>query len=76
WVLHNWGDDECIRILKKCREAILENKGKVIIVEAVMDEKDERGHQTNKCEIDARHGDDGPYKHRKRKDLEGMGICS
>ncbi|KAH0978080.1 hypothetical protein GBA52_027799 [Prunus armeniaca] len=42
WVLHDWGDDECIRILKKCREAILENKGKVIIVEAVIDEKDEK----------------------------------
>ncbi|KAI5315155.1 hypothetical protein L3X38_044331 [Prunus dulcis] len=41
-VLHDWGDDECIRILKKCREAIPEDKGKVIIVEAVIDEKDEK----------------------------------
>jgi len=22
WVLHDWGDNECIQILKKCREAI------------------------------------------------------
>ncbi|XP_008236085.1 PREDICTED: (RS)-norcoclaurine 6-O-methyltransferase-like [Prunus mume] len=42
WVLHDWGDDECIRILKKCREAIPEDKGKVIIIEAVIDEKDEK----------------------------------
>ncbi|KAH0978076.1 hypothetical protein GBA52_027795 [Prunus armeniaca] len=42
-VLHDWGDDECIRILKKCREAIPEDKGKVIIIEAVIDEKDEKG---------------------------------
>ncbi|TYI33908.1 hypothetical protein ES332_A04G167300v1 [Gossypium tomentosum] len=39
WILHDWDDEECIKILKKCREAILEDKGKVIIVEAVL-EKD------------------------------------
>ncbi|KAM4089487.1 hypothetical protein ACB094_07G155900 [Castanea mollissima] len=38
WVLHDWGDNECIQILKKCREAVLENKGKVIIVDAVIEE--------------------------------------
>ncbi|XP_021810397.1 3'-hydroxy-N-methyl-(S)-coclaurine 4'-O-methyltransferase 2-like isoform X1 [Prunus avium] len=42
WVLHDWGDDECIRILKKCREAIPEDKGKVIIVEAVIEEDSEK----------------------------------
>ncbi|BFG42393.1 hypothetical protein CerSpe_286670 [Prunus speciosa] len=42
WVLHDWEDDECIRILKKCREAIPEDKGKVIIIEAVIDENDEK----------------------------------
>ncbi|CAB4290931.1 unnamed protein product [Prunus armeniaca] len=46
WVLHDWGDDECIRILKKCREAIPEEKGKVIIVEAVIEEDNEK--QDNK----------------------------
>ncbi|KAM2276643.1 hypothetical protein ACFXTI_035047 [Malus domestica] len=38
WVLHDWGDDDCIRILKKCREAIPNDKGKVIIIEAVIEE--------------------------------------
>ncbi|PRQ25048.1 putative O-methyltransferase COMT-type, S-adenosyl-L-methionine-dependent methyltransferase [Rosa chinensis] len=37
-VLHDWGDEECIRILKKCKEAIPEDKGKVIILEAVIEE--------------------------------------
>ncbi|XP_008236089.1 PREDICTED: 3'-hydroxy-N-methyl-(S)-coclaurine 4'-O-methyltransferase 2-like isoform X2 [Prunus mume] len=41
-VLHGCGDDECIRILKKCREAIPDHKGKVIIIEVVIDEKDEK----------------------------------
>lgn len=41
WVLHDWGDDECVHILKKCREAISEGTGsKVIIVEAVIEEKE------------------------------------
>ncbi|MBA0633523.1 hypothetical protein Godav_024516 [Gossypium davidsonii] len=41
WVLHDWDDEECIKILKKCREAIPEYKGKVIIVEAVLEEDKE-----------------------------------
>ncbi|XVF67990.1 hypothetical protein PTKIN_Ptkin10aG0166400 [Pterospermum kingtungense] len=43
WVLHDWGDEECIKILKKCREAIPKDKGKLIIVDAVLEEhKDEK----------------------------------
>ncbi|KAL1371118.1 hypothetical protein HN51_001347 [Arachis hypogaea] len=38
WVLHDWGDEECIQILKKCKEAIPKENGKVIIVEAVIEE--------------------------------------
>ncbi|TYJ40710.1 hypothetical protein E1A91_A04G160300v1 [Gossypium mustelinum] len=41
WILHDWDDEECIKILKKCREAIPEDKGKVIIVEAVLEEDKE-----------------------------------
>ncbi|KAG5624730.1 hypothetical protein H5410_009948 [Solanum commersonii] len=42
-VLHDWGDEECIQILKKCMEAIPKDTGKVIIVEAVLDEKIGKG---------------------------------
>ncbi|KAL2332586.1 hypothetical protein Fmac_013799 [Flemingia macrophylla] len=38
WVLHDWSDEECIQILKKCREAIPKENGRVIIVEAVIEE--------------------------------------
>ncbi|KAG8474270.1 hypothetical protein CXB51_033958 [Gossypium anomalum] len=38
WVLHDWGNEDCIQILKKCREAIPQDKGKVIIVESVLEE--------------------------------------
>ena len=36
-ILHNWGDEECIRILKKCKEAVPKDKGKVIILDVVID---------------------------------------
>ncbi|KAL5202145.1 hypothetical protein ABZP36_013097 [Zizania latifolia] len=37
WVLHDWGDEECIMILKNCRKAILSRDigGKVIIMDIV-----------------------------------------
>lgn len=35
-MLHDWGDDECVRILRKCRDAIPKETGKVIIAEAVV----------------------------------------
>ncbi|KAK9109373.1 hypothetical protein Sjap_017433 [Stephania japonica] len=41
WVLHDWCDEECIEILRKCREAIPKDKGKVIIVDAVIEEADD-----------------------------------
>ncbi len=37
WVLHDWSDEEFVRLLKNCYEAISE-KGKVIIVDAVVEE--------------------------------------
>ncbi|KAI5661772.1 hypothetical protein M9H77_21095 [Catharanthus roseus] len=42
-VLHNWNDEDCMKILKKCKEAILgkEKSGKVIIIDIVMDSKKE-----------------------------------
>ncbi|KAL0660347.1 hypothetical protein Bca4012_080932 [Brassica carinata] len=39
WVLHDWGDKDCIRLLKNCKEAVPPNIGKVLIVESVIREK-------------------------------------
>ncbi|TVU25719.1 hypothetical protein EJB05_28224, partial [Eragrostis curvula] len=38
WVLHDWGDSECVKILKNCKNAIppRDAGGKVIIVDAVI----------------------------------------
>lgn len=35
-VLIDWPDEECITILKKCRKAVAEKKGKVIIAEIIL----------------------------------------
>ncbi|KAM1245412.1 hypothetical protein ACFX2I_036611 [Malus domestica] len=42
-ILHDLSDEECLKVLKKCREAIASNgQGKVIIIDIVMnEEKDE-----------------------------------
>ncbi|KAL0560097.1 hypothetical protein IC582_000491 [Cucumis melo] len=38
WVLHDWSDEECVKILKKCKEAINRNekKGKVMVIDMVV----------------------------------------
>ncbi|KAL0376263.1 UNVERIFIED_CONTAM: Acetylserotonin O-methyltransferase [Sesamum calycinum] len=73
WVLHDWSDDECIDILRKCREAIPEDRGKVIIAEAVME--DELGEDEDKyrCSFGIGHGDSDSHRERKREEYERMG---
>ncbi|GJV58796.1 trans-resveratrol di-O-methyltransferase-like protein [Tanacetum coccineum] len=46
WVFHNWNDEECIKIMKLCKEAIprKENGGKLIIIEMVV-KNEERGNK-------------------------------
>ncbi|KAK9180052.1 hypothetical protein WN943_029259 [Citrus x changshan-huyou] len=36
WVLHNWSDEACVKILKNCRKAIPEKTGKVIIIDVIL----------------------------------------
>ncbi|KAI3711126.1 hypothetical protein L2E82_40985 [Cichorium intybus] len=38
WILHDWSDEECIKILTRCKEAISskENGGKLIIIDMVL----------------------------------------
>ncbi|CAJ1976381.1 unnamed protein product [Sphenostylis stenocarpa] len=41
WVLHDWNDESCIKILQNCKDSISGkgNRGKVIIIETVINEK-------------------------------------
>ncbi|KAK1568086.1 hypothetical protein Q3G72_020408 [Acer saccharum] len=38
WVLHDWGDEDCVKILKNCRKAIPGKDGKLVLVEIVVEE--------------------------------------
>ncbi|KAH9607894.1 hypothetical protein KSS87_001337 [Heliosperma pusillum] len=39
WILHDWSDDDCLKILKRCKEAIpcKDEGGKLIIIDMVLD---------------------------------------
>ncbi|KAG5622496.1 hypothetical protein H5410_007714 [Solanum commersonii] len=54
-VMHNWSDEDCVKILKKCREAIKDNKkneGKVVIIDMVLDrDEDEDEDEANMTEV-------------------------
>ncbi|KAK9166599.1 hypothetical protein Scep_001790 [Stephania cephalantha] len=41
WVLHDWSDEDCLKILKQCRDPIVlkEKRGKAIIIDIVLDPK-------------------------------------
>ncbi|KAK2991353.1 hypothetical protein RJ640_001210 [Escallonia rubra] len=36
WIMHDWSDEDCVKILKNCRKAIPKETGKVIIVDVVL----------------------------------------
>lgn len=40
WILHDWSDEDAVKVLKRCREALGKGEGKkkkVIIIDMVMD---------------------------------------
>ncbi|CAL9014012.1 unnamed protein product [Prunus brigantina] len=37
WIMHDWNDCDCIKILKNCRKAIPERGGKIMIVDIVLE---------------------------------------
>ncbi|RZC68101.1 hypothetical protein C5167_031357 [Papaver somniferum] len=48
-VLHDWTDEHCVNILKKCKEAIPKETGKVIIVDVALEEESE--HELTKARL-------------------------
>ena len=50
WILHDWNDEECVKILQKCKQAIpsKEKGGKVIIIDMMMENQkgDNEGMET------------------------------
>nr|CAD1823785.1 unnamed protein product [Ananas comosus var. bracteatus] len=52
WIMHDWGDDDCARILQCCKEAIptKEDGGNVIIIHAVVNVSNSH-HQSSKAQL-------------------------
>lgn len=48
WILHDWNDDDCVKILQNCKEALLRKgkEGKVIIIDTVINEKQDEHEMT------------------------------
>ncbi|WMV34461.1 hypothetical protein MTR67_027846 [Solanum verrucosum] len=36
WILHDWSDSQCVKLLKSCYKATPTENGKVIVVEAIL----------------------------------------
>lgn len=43
WILHDWNDEECVKILKNCKDAISKKgkQGKVIVIDMVLESEKE-----------------------------------
>ncbi|WJX52016.1 hypothetical protein P8452_38166 [Trifolium repens] len=48
WILHDWNDDDCVKILQNCKEAVLRKGkgGKVVIIDIVINEKQDKHEMT------------------------------
>nr|ALG05118.1 O-methyltransferase [Sinopodophyllum hexandrum] len=53
WILHNWSDEECVKILKRCREVIpsKEEGGKVIIIDIVVDDHNKGNYESKETQL-------------------------
>uniref|UniRef100_A0A2N9IEG4 O-methyltransferase C-terminal domain-containing protein n=1 Tax=Fagus sylvatica TaxID=28930 RepID=A0A2N9IEG4_FAGSY len=73
WIFHDWSDEECVNILKRCKEAITSKgkEGKVIIIDVMINqEKDEHDVTKTKLLFDALMM---VFGHWKREKQERMG---
>ena len=73
--MHDWNDDECVNILKRCKEVITSTskKGKVIIIDAVInEEEDEHDSTTTKLLFDILIMAHANGKVRNKKEWENL----
>ncbi|KAG6401441.1 hypothetical protein SASPL_138298 [Salvia splendens] len=81
WVLHDWSDEECVQILRRCGEAVAEEGGKVIIAEAVIVEGEEDKYSDVRLALDMvmlAHTDKGKERTMEEWDfvIKGAGFRS
>lgn len=70
-VLHDWPDEDCVRILKNCRSA-MPHQGRVLIVEQLLDPDPERGRPTTYLLDTQMMAMFGSARERSREEFEGL----
>ncbi|KAK6939893.1 O-methyltransferase domain, partial [Dillenia turbinata] len=76
WVLHDWGDEHCLKMLKNCWAA-LPNNGKVIVVESIRPEAAGTSVQANIIfELDLAMMAQTGGKERTEKEHEALALKS
>ena len=52
WILHDWSDEESVKILKRCKEAVPSKGGKVIIIDiTVENQKGDDDHESIETQL-------------------------
>ena len=70
-VLHDWSDEDCVRILKNCRSA-MSNQARVLIVEQLLDPDPQRGRPTTYLLDIQMMAMFGSARERSREEFEGL----
>lgn len=45
YILHDWGDEDCVLILKNIRDAIIHSGGKLLVIESIIDDESAQYHK-------------------------------
>lgn len=72
YVLHNWEDTECVNLLKRCKEAVPADKGKVIIMDLVIDDDDNSILTQAKLSLDLTVMNHGGGRERTKEDWRNL----
>ncbi|OMP11264.1 O-methyltransferase, family 2, partial [Corchorus capsularis] len=75
-VLHNWNDEDCIKLLKNCHEALTE-KGKVIVLSYAMVEEPEASNGAKfVCHMDLLMAMHGGAKQRTETQFKDLSMAA
>nr|AAU20768.1 3'-hydroxy-N-methyl-(S)-coclaurine 4'-O-methyltransferase [Thalictrum flavum subsp. glaucum] len=75
-ILHDWNDEDSIKILKQCRKAVPKDGGKVIIVDVALDEDSDHELSSTRLILDIDMLVNTGGKERTKEDWEKLVKCA